>query len=135
MTAKRFPIRIGARSAALLRLAFGATTDTAWAEVDESGLRTRFGRFRFETPLANIASWRIEGPFRWITAIGVRTSVRHRDRSFAGSPHGGVRMDFRVPVGNGPLAVPAFYVGVDDLAGFAAALTALGIPGEDARRR
>lgn len=134
MTAKRFPIRIGSRSATLVRLAFGATPETAWAEVDEAGLRARFGRFRFETPLGNIASWRIEGPFRWITAIGVRTSVRHRDRSFAGSPHGGVRMDFRAPVGTGPLAIPAFYVGVDDLEGFAAALRALGIPGEDARR-
>ena len=134
MVAKRFPIRIGARSRGLVRIFFGATTDTAWAEVDADGLRARFGRFHFDTPLDNIASWRIEGPFQWITAIGVRTSVRHRDRSFAGSPHGGVRMDFRVPVGSGPLAVPAFYVGVDDLAGFAAALTALGIPGEDARK-
>lgn len=135
METSRFPIRIGGRSALALRIAFGAKPDTAWAEVDEGGLRARFGRFRFDTPLANIATWRIEGPFRWITAIGVRTSIRHRDRSFAGSPHGGVRMDFRVPVGSGPLAVPAFYVGVDDLEGFAAALAALGIPGEDVRRR
>lgn len=135
MATTRFPIRIGARSALLVRLAFGATPESAWAEVNADGLRARFGRFHFETPLANIASWRIEGPFRWITAIGVRTSIRHRDRSFAGSPHGGVRMDFRDPVGRGPLAIPAFYVGVDDLEGFAAALGALGIPGEDARRR
>ncbi len=135
MTAKRFPIRIGARSAMLVRLAFGATTDTAWAEVDADGLRARFGRFRFETPLANIASWRIEGPFRWITAIGVRTSVRHRDRSFAGQParrraNGLPRPGWQWSPGR----CPAFYVGVDDLAGFAAALSALGIPGEDARR-
>lgn len=134
MAMLRFPIRIGARSRGFVRALFGATPETAWAEIDADGLRAQFGRFGFETPLHNIASWRIEGPFRWITAIGIRTSVRHHDRSFAGSPHGGVRMDFRVPVGSGPLAVPAFYVGVDDLEGFAAALTALGIPGEDARR-
>jgi hypothetical protein len=135
MAAQRFPIRIGARSRALVRVVFGATPETAWAEIDDRVVRARFGRFSFETPLANIARWRIEGPFRWITAIGVRMSVRHRDRSFAGSPHGGVRMDFVSPVGRGPLAMPAFYVGVDDLDGFAAALAALGIPGEDARRR
>ena len=41
--------------------------------------------------------WRIEGPFRWITAIGVRRSVRHARRDFAGSPHGGVRIDFKEP--------------------------------------
>lgn len=134
MATKRFPIRIGARSRGFVRILFGATPETAWAEVDGDGLKARFGRFAFATLLDNIASWRIEGPFLWITAIGIRTGVRHRDRSFAGSPHGGVRMDFRVPVGSGPLAVPAFYVGVDDLEGFAAALTALGIPGEDARK-
>jgi hypothetical protein len=31
--------------------------------------------------------------------------------------------------------VPALYVGVDDLEGFANALRALGIPGEDGRRQ
>lgn len=114
---------------------FGATSETAWAEVDGEGLRSRFGRFHLETPLENIATWRIEGPFRWVTAIGVRMSIRHADLSFAGSPHGGVRMDFRVAVRYGPLSVPALYVGADDLDGFAAALSALGVPGEDARRR
>ena len=42
-------------------------------------------------------------------------------------------MDFRAPVRWGRFSVPAFYVGADDLDGFAAALAALGIPGEDAR--
>ena len=134
MNTIRFPIRIGPRSLGLVRILFGATPATAWVEADEGGLRARFGRFHLETPVANIAAWRIEGPFRWITAIGVRLSIRHADLSFAGSPHGGVRMDFRVAVRYGPLSLPALYVGADDLDGFAAALTALGVPGEDARR-
>ncbi|MES2210174.1 MAG: hypothetical protein V4515_08315 [Chloroflexota bacterium] len=134
MAASRFPIRIGARSRGIVRLLFGATPDSAWADVGPASLRAQFGRFAFDTPLENVASWRIEGPFRWITAIGVRMSVRHRDVSFAGSPHGGVRLDFRVPVRWGKLLVPAFYAGVDDLDGFAAALSALGVPGTDARR-
>ncbi len=117
-----------------MRRLFGATPETAWAEVDADGLRASFGRFHMEVPLANLATWRLEGPFRWITAIGVRMSIRHRDLSFAGSPHGGVRMDFRVPVRYGRFRVPALYVGADDLVGFAAALAALGVPGEDARR-
>jgi hypothetical protein len=95
----------------------------------------RFGRFRLRTPIANIASWRIEGPFRWITAIGIRRSVRHADVSFAGSPHGGVRMDFKEPVAWGFLRAPAIYVGVDDLDGFAAELARRGIAGTDARAR
>ena len=60
-------------------------------------------------------------------------SLRHRDLSFCGSPRGGVRMDLRAPFRYGPFRIPAFYVGVEDLEGFAAALAALGIPGEDAR--
>jgi hypothetical protein len=95
----------------------------------------RFGRFRLRTPLANIASWRIEGPWLWITAIGVRMSIRHRDLTFGGSPRGGVRVDFRTPVAMVPIRVPALYVTVEDLDGLAAALTERGIPGVDARRR
>ncbi|MBI2762931.1 MAG: hypothetical protein HYX54_04150 [Chloroflexi bacterium] len=134
MSTNRFPIRIGARSRGIVRLLFGATPETAWAEVGPAGLQAQFGRFAFRTPLERVVSWRIEGPFRWITAIGVRMSLRHRDVSFAGSPHGGVRLDFSIPVRWGRLQVPAFYAGVDDLDGFAAALSALGVPGVDARR-
>ena len=71
----------------------------------------------------------------WITAIGVRVSIRHRDVTFGGSPRGGVRVDFRDPVRLGPLRVPALYVTVEDLDGLAAVLAKHGIPGEDARRR
>ena len=134
MANRRFPIRIGRRSAAALRLAFGARPDSAWAELGDDGLVIRFGRAEFRTDVANLARWRIEGPFRWITAIGIRRSIRHGDVSFAGSPHGGVRIDLHRRVRLGPFNVPAVWVGADDLDGFAAALAALGVPGEDARR-
>jgi hypothetical protein len=98
-------------------------------------LDVHFGRFRLQTPVANIASWRIEGPFRWITAIGIRRSARHGDVSFAGSPHGGVRIDFKEGVRWGFLHVPAIYVGVDDLEGLASELARRGIAGSDARAR
>ncbi len=133
MRATRFPIRIGRRSAPLLRLVFGVTADSAWAAVGDGLMTARFGRFEFRVPVANITRWRIEGPWRWITAIGVRRSIRHADFSFAGSPRGGVRMDFATPVRWSGFSVPAFYVGVEDLEAFAAELAALGIPGEDAR--
>ena len=85
------------------------------------------------TPLANLTSWSIEGPWRWITAIGVRMSIRHRDITFGGSPRGGVRVDFREPVKVGPFHPPALYVTVEDLEGLGAALTAAGVPGGDRR--
>jgi hypothetical protein len=131
--ASRYPIRIGSRSRPLLRLLFGVTREKAWAEIGDGVVRVRFGWWALAVPIATVARWRIEGPWAWITAIGVRRSIRHGDLSFSGSPHGGVRLDFRSPVRWGILKVPAVYYGVDDLDGFAAELTALGIHGEDAR--
>lgn len=133
MGGARYPIRIGRRSAPLLRVLFGVTPERAWAAITEGRLVVRFGRWVFEVDVDDITRWRIEGPWRWITAIGIRRSVRHGDISFAGSPRGGVRLDFREPVKWKLFHVPACYVGVDDLDGFAAELAALGIPGEDAR--
>jgi hypothetical protein len=133
MTAARFPIRLGPRSRPLLRLLFGVRADNAYVDLDDD-LDARFGRFRVRTPVANVASWRIEGPWRWITAIGVRRSVRHGDLTFGGNHAGGVRIDFRERVRSSPFWIPALYVTVEDLDGLAAELATRGIPGEDARR-
>jgi hypothetical protein len=137
MPGQRFDIRLGRRSLALLRL-WGVRPGRAYAEIggdDPDALFVRFGRVTFRTSLRNIARWRIEGPWRWITAIGLRRSIRHGDVSFAGSPHGGVRLDFRERVAWFVFHVPAVYVGANDLEAFAAALADRGIPGEDARTR
>jgi len=130
----RYPIRIGRRSTVLLRVCFGVTPARAWVMVDDGRVTACFGWWRFAVPIREIVGWRIEGPWRWITAIGVRRSIRHGDVSFAGSPRGGVRLDFRSPVRWGAFRPPALYLGVDDLEGFAAELSGLGIPGEDARK-
>jgi len=138
MAAERFPIRVGSRSRTALRITFGVTPANAWIELGEAPdgpVAVSFGWFSFRTTLDNVRSWRIEGPWLWITAIGVRMSIRHRDVAFDGSHHGGVRLDFRERVRWGPFRIPAIYVSADDLEGLAAALTARGIPGEDARTR
>jgi hypothetical protein len=132
MDAMRFPIPIGPRSGWAVR-PFGATRATAYADVGDE-LDIRFGRFRFRTPVTNLARYRIEGPFKWIKAIGVRRSLRGGDLSFCGTAHGGVRIDLVEPVPWGPFHVPAVWVGADDLDGLAAELSRLGITGEDARR-
>jgi len=116
-TSERFPIRVGRRSRLLLRLAFGVRPDNAWVELGDgrdAEVVVSFGWFGFRTRLDNVAGWRIEGPWLWITAIGVR-------------------MDFRSPVRWSVINVPAIYVSADDLDGLAAALAARGIPGVDAR--
>jgi hypothetical protein len=134
MAGERFPIRIGRRSAPLLRLLFGVRPELAFVELDHD-VYARFGRFSTRTPVSNVTSWRIEGPWRWITAIGVRRSVRHGDLTYGGNPDGGVRMDFHHRVRSGPFQIPALYVTVADLDGFAATLASRGIQGIDARRR
>lgn len=131
---KRFPIRIERRSRLLLRL-FGVRADRSAVILEAGQLVARFGFSVMRTPLSNVAGWRIEGPFRWLTAIGVRRSVRHGDVTFGGSTHGGVRLDFRDRVRWNVFRVPALYVTVDDLEGFASELTRLGIEGTDARTR
>ncbi len=129
----RFPIRVGSKSRPVLRL-FGVRADNAYVDLG-TDLDAHFGRYRMHTPVENIVHWRLEGPWLWLTAIGVRMSVRHHDITFGGNHHGGVRLDFREPVQWGRLRVPALYVTADDLEGFTRALTDRGIPGEDARRR
>ena len=131
MTPRRFPIRIGRRSQLVLFL-FGVRPANAYVDLGDDELDAHFGFFRFRTPTSNLASWRIEGPWRWITAIGVRLSVRHCDLTFGGTNRGGVRVDFKEPVPTAGIHVPAIYLTVDDLDGFAAALAKRGLPGSDA---
>jgi hypothetical protein len=136
MATERFPIRVGDRSRGMLRVLFGVKPDQSWLQVGDAPdgeILVSFGRWPLSTTLANVTGWRLEGPWRWITAIGIRRSFRHRDVSFDGSPHGGVRLDFRSPVHWLLFDVPAIYASVDDLEAVAAALTARGIQGTDAR--
>ena len=118
----------------VLRLFGVRGAENAWVDLDDRTLTARFGWASATTPLENIASWRIEGPWRWITAIGIRRSLRHADITFGGSPEGGVRLDFREPIRVTRFMTPAVYLTVEDLDGLAAALAARGIPGSDARR-
>jgi len=111
---------------------FGVRGENAHVDLGDD-IDVRFGFFHLTTPVTNVAGWRIEGPWAWITAIGARNGIRHGDVAFDGTHTGGVRMDLREPIRFGPLRRTAIYVTVEDLEGFAAALASLGIPGTDAR--
>ena len=133
MAPERFQFRLDRRSRPLLRVFGVRGVENAFVELDDVSLAATFGWAHVRVPLSNITGWRIEGPWKWITAIGIRRSVRHADLSFAGSARGGVRLDFKEPMKLGPVGMPALYVGVEDLEGLAAVLVAHGIPGVDAR--
>jgi hypothetical protein len=129
---QHFPIAIGRKSRWLLRL-FGVTDSNAYVELDGK-LDARFGFGRIRTPISNVASWRIEGPWLWITAIGIRRNWLKQDLAFDGVHQGGVRLQFRDPPRSFGIRVTALYVTVADIDGFTAALRARGIDGVDARR-
>ena len=131
----RYPIRIDPSARWLARLAFGATPAKAWVDLGQNELTARFGWWDSRLPIQDVVGWRIEGPWRPITANGVRRSLRGGDLSFAGSARGGVRLELARPARWLRLSVPVLYVGVEDLEGFAAALEARGVPGHDARER
>jgi hypothetical protein len=131
---RRFPIEIGRRSRLLLRVLFRVRPETAYVDLGED-LEARFGFGHVRTPLSNVISWRIEGPWLWITAIGIRRGLRDGVITFGGNHHGGVRLDFGEPVPTMRFVrAPALNVTVADPEGFTAELAARGSPGEDARR-
>ena len=134
--AQRFPIRLEPRFGWLLRI-FGVRPDNAYVDVGATAIDARFGWSRISAPVSSIERWSIEGPWRAISAMGVRRGFIKADLTFGGTPSGGVRMDFRS--GEHPkyffLRPPTLYVTVEDLEGFASALAARGIPGEDRRKR
>ena len=136
MADQRFPTRIDSRFAPILRVLFGVRPANSYVELTDAGVFfASYGRVHLETPIGNIVSWRLEGPWSSLTALGVRVGWRKRDVTFGGSAHGGVRVDFRKQARASILDTPALYVTVDDLEGLAAALTACGIPGTDARTK
>ncbi len=131
MSERRFPFRLGPLSRPIL-LIFGARQGNSYVDIN-GDLRAHFGLFGVSTPVENIRRWRIEGPWNWLTAIGVRRGIRNGDITFGGNHRAGVRLDFKTPIKFLWMRPPTLYVTVDDLEGFAAVLSERGIPGEDVR--
>jgi hypothetical protein len=129
-----FPIRLQPVLGPILLL-FGARPGNATVLLDGARLAARFGFFRAETSLTNIARWDITGPYRWWRAVGVRRTVGTQDLSFGGSAHGAVCLHLRQPILVGRFRVTDLYLTVDDLVGLGAALTVHGVPGQDLRNR
>lgn len=93
---------------------------------DKGTFIATFGRFRVETPLANIKDASITGPYRWWRAVGVRSSGVDSGITFGTTPRGGVCVLFkdRIPkvLPPGPLHA-GLTVTVADRDGLVRALT------------
>ena len=57
-----------------------------------------FGRFRVETPLANVQDATKTGPYRWWRAVGIRASGADSGITFGTTPRGGVCILFKDPI-------------------------------------
>jgi len=124
----------------LAALPFGVRPENAWVEVGERTLRATFGRWLVETPLANITSVSVTGPYRFVKTAGPpRLGITDRGLTFATNGDRGVCIEFARPVWGfdrlGLIRHPNLTLTVDDVerlatllsgrAGFAAALEGL----------
>jgi hypothetical protein len=85
-----------------------------------------FGRWRVDTPLANIKGWQMGGPYRWYKAVGLRGSAADSGITFGTTPRGGVCVLFaeRIPQVLPPAPAHAgLTVTVADREGLVAALS------------
>ena len=135
---RTFPLRLDPPWRWLLRLV-GVRPGAAQAElVDDATFIATFGPMRLETPVANIAEYRLTGPYRWWKAIGPRGSLADHGFTFGTSAQGGVCVCFRSWVDRRWVRggrVESLTVTVADPDGLAQALEERGISGRDERRR
>lgn len=119
-----FDIRLVPASAA-----FGVTPATAHVDVDDREFHVRFGPWSLRTPLDNVESAELTGPYSWWKVAGpAHISLADRGVTFATSTERGVCVRFRQPVPaalpRGLVRHPAATVTVADAEGLVAALAA-----------
>ncbi len=111
----------------VLALPFGVTPASARCTIRADRLVVRFGPWCVETPLANVASAAITGPYRpWKVAGPAHLSLADGGLTFATTTRLGACLGFRVPVPGieptGRVTHPALTVTVDDPAALISAL-------------
>lgn len=121
-----FPFRFERRYARAA-LPFGITPARTSIVVADGRLRARFGPWHVDTPLDNITSVALTGPYWFVKTAGpARLAVTDRGLTFATNSQAGVCLEFADPVrGIDPLGVvrhPNLTLTPEDCAGLAAAL-------------
>lgn len=105
---------------------FGVTPGRTSIRVGEGRLRVRFGLWHVDTPLANITSVSITGPYRFYRTAGpARLGLSDRGLTFATNGRTGVCLEFAEPISGvdraGWLRHPNLTLTPLDCAGLAAA--------------
>lgn len=118
MTTAVFPFRFQTLFQAAA-LPVGIRSETAWVEIADDELDVRFGPWRVRTPLSNVASADVTGPYSWPKVIGPpHLSLKDRGLTLATNSDEGVCIHFGDPVtGIDPWGIvrhPAMTVTVED---------------------
>jgi hypothetical protein len=92
------PSGAGAPIAQAALRALGVRRGRSGVDVDDTGFTVRFGPWRLRTPLSNIASAQLTGPYSAWKGLGVRLSLADRGLTFGTSTAPGVCIEFREPV-------------------------------------
>jgi len=114
--------------------AFGVRRSNSGVEVVDGRLLVRFGPWRVDTPVTNVASVQRTGPYQWWKVIGpAHLSMVDRGLTFATTDRAGVCLTFREPVRGieptGRLRHPGLTVTVADPDALIALLGRSGGPG------
>lgn len=114
-----------------MALLFGVTPGRTGVEVTDGQFVARYGFWRLETGLDNIAGFEISGPYRIWTTIGpAHLSLADRGLTFASNRRRGLCITFKEPVPGleptGRLRHPGLTVTVSDVEGLARALASAG---------
>lgn len=123
-----FPFRFERRYARASRL-FGVTEARTGIVVADGRLRVRFGPWHVDTPLANITSVSLTGPYRFAKTAGpARLGITDRGLTFATNSRAGVCLEFAEPITGidplGKIRHPNLTLTPADCEGLAAALRA-----------
>jgi hypothetical protein len=98
MTDRFFPYDLDVRYQ-LIWWPFGVRDDDGVTITNDGRFVATFGRWRVDTPLANIKGWQVSGPYQWYKAVGLRGSRVDSGITFGTTSRGGVCVLFheRIP--------------------------------------
>jgi hypothetical protein len=95
-------VRFAFRFAHAYRIAarpFGVKPENSWVEVTDTTFTARYGQWRLQTPVANIASWAVTGPYNYLKTAGpARLAITDRGLTFASNGDRGLLVCFHTPV-------------------------------------
>lgn len=106
MATIEYPFRFHPAFAAAA-LPFGVREHRCVVRVEDDRLEARYGPWSVSTPLTNVRSATVTGPYAWPKVVGgARVSVADRGLTFASNPDQGVCLEFVEPVrGADPLGL------------------------------